>query len=160
MIKCSLSQLQHLLLSAEFRFYAIVAHLRVAVSSSVSASSLTSPRSEYRLGVLLWLNSLSSLESLACRLAFSWACWLASSASRTTSWTSWLRLCGWCCCGSEPRCILLLMTSSFRQSAWKGVDWTEIRTCGGKRVTSGQLRSVNVHEAGCAPHKLVICCRL
>lgn len=119
---------------ADFRFYAVAAHFCVMVSRSMRASSLTSSRIEYRLGVLLWLNSLSSRESLACWLALSWACWLASSARRTTSWTSWLRPCGWCCCGSELRCGLLLMTSSFRRSAWKGVDWTEIRTYRGMMV--------------------------
>lgn len=139
-------QLQELLLSADFRLYAVVAHLRVLASRSMSASSLTSSRSEYRLGLLLWLNALSSVESFACRLAFSWACWLASSASRTTSWTSWLRPCACCGCGPELRCILLLIISSFRQSAWKGVDWTEIRTCGGTRVTSGHGRSVDALE--------------
>lgn len=111
-----------------------VTHTRAAVSRSIRASSLTSSSREYRLGVLLWLNSLSSLESLGRRAAFSWACCCASSACRTTSWTSWLRPCEWGCWGSALRWGLLLMISRFRLSAWEDVERTDIRTCGEQRI--------------------------
>lgn len=136
-----------LLLQGDLRSYAMVAHSCAVASRSMSASSLTSSRSEYRLGALLWLYSRSSLESLAFWLAFSRACWLASSARRTTSWTSWLRPCACCCGGSELRCGWLLTTSSLRQSAWKGVDWTEMRTCGAERG-----RSLEVLQARFSSH--------
>lgn len=115
-------------------FYAVVAHACAAMSRSIRASSLISSRREYRLGVLLWLNSLSSMESLGPLAAFSWACWYASSARRTTSWTSRLRPWERGCWGSALRWGLLLMTSSFRLSAWQVVEWTEIRTCGEQRI--------------------------
>ena len=107
-----------------------VTHTCAAMSRSIRASSLTSSSREYRLGVLLWLNSLSSLESLGRRAAFSWA----SSASRTTSWTSWLRPWEWGCWGSALRWGLLLMISRFRLSAWEDVERTDIRTCGEQRI--------------------------
>lgn len=115
-------------------FYAVVAHTCASRSSSIRASSLISSRREYRLGGLLWLNSLSSLESLGPLAAFSWACWYASSARRTTSWTSRLRPWEQGCWGSALRWGLLLVTSSFRLSAWQVVEWTEIRTCGEQRI--------------------------
>ena len=116
------------------RHYADVTHTWAAMSRSISASSLTSSSREYRLGVLLWLNSRSSLESLGRRAAFSWACWCASSARRTTSCTSWLRPWEWGCWGSALRWGLLLMTSRLRLSAWEDVERTDIRTCREQRV--------------------------
>lgn len=114
--------------------YAVVAQTRASISRSIRASSRTSSRREYRLGVLLWENSRSSLESLGRRAAFSWACWDASSARRTTSWTSWLRPCERGCWGSALRWGLLLTTSRFRLSAWECVERTEIRTCGEQKT--------------------------
>ncbi len=114
--------------------YAVVAQTCAAISRSIRASSLTSSRREYRLGVLLCRNSLSSLESLGRWAAFSWACWYASSARRTTSWTSWLRPWERGFWGSALWWGLLLMTLRFRQSAWQSVERTEIRTCGEQRT--------------------------
>lgn len=108
------------------RFYAVVAGRREAISRSIRANSLISSRTEYRLGVLLWRNSLSSLESLGRRAVFSWAS--ASSFWRTTSLTSWLRPWGLGCWDLALWWGLLLMTSRFRRSAWQVEEWTEIRT--------------------------------
>ncbi len=114
--------------------YAVVAQTCAGVPGSIRASSLISSRREYRFGVLLCLNSFSTLESLDRRAASSCACWFASSFCRTTSCTSWLRPCGCRCWGSALQWGLLLMTSSFRLSAWKDDEWTEIRTCGKQRI--------------------------
>lgn len=111
---------------------------------SLRASSLISSRSEYRFGVLLWQNSRSSLESLGRRAAFSWACWCASSARRTTSWTSWQRPWERGCWGSVLWYGLLLMTSRFIRSAWQCVEWTEIRTWG-EKTKQMSVRSVKYH---------------
>lgn len=139
--------------------YAVVAQTCAAVSRSIRASSLTSSRREYRLGVLLCRNSLSSLESLGCRAAFSWACWYASSARRTTSWTSWLRPWERGCWGSALRWGLLLMISRFRRSAWQCVEWTEIRICREQRTQMSQYSSIlsvkwikHIQETGTSTH--------
>lgn len=126
------------------RGQAVVAQRRAMASRSSSASSRTSSRSEYRLGVLLWPNSLSSLEALGRRAAFSWACCCASSTCRTTSWTSWLR--PWaeragCGRASAEGRGLLLITSNLMASAWNGVDLTEMRTCVEESGVKPELRT-------------------
>lgn len=117
-----------------WQLHAVAAATCDTASRSSSASSRTSSRREYRLGVWLWLNSRSSLESLGRRAAFSRACWDASSARRTTSCTSWLRPCAPGRLGSAPRWGRLLTASRWRASAWQWVERTETQTCGGHDV--------------------------
>lgn len=126
---------------------AVVAQRRAMASRSNSASSRTSSRSEYRLGVLLWPNSLSSLEALGRRAAFSFA----SSTCRTTSWTSWIL--PWaerdgCGRASAEGRGLLLITSSLMPSEWNGVDLTEMRTCGEKPDVKPEPRRVAIGGHG------------